>query len=658
VEQQLPEGSLGTILVSIDSLLSDPTVALRETSDDIKVSMPERCTKGLLDLTRQTLATLWHAVLEAKGLFELTVTMTRERRQEVLRLYEDCSYDPSARVFGESWEACRECSRLLSSFGEIYSSHDYCDAPQTVLDLISHLTVCKVRKVSVKLEITVNKRTLSEYANIEAGQPKFISLEFWYELKNFCDWFAGRSPWDFFRRYVQNLNRLYAVIVHHPKGLRPSENGAFIIVPTTELASLSDASRTTKRESDIARIRQETEGLAGETVLKNAPPIPPSILLLNVQDPNIWQHLSAAFSKILAYSIFSIVSDSVRITADWCQFSNDLPYGTQSVSLAFSADDKNLIIEIMGGTTHRILQNNWITNVLEFHTTFCELLGREPYRTLRKTAVSGLLKLKFGDIVELLLETKTLLTYYNTLRKQLLQRRIDDLAKVIEKLSDSAIKSSTSLSQMLESMQHDVSNLSIVLLGALLLQMYSYISKAVNVNQLILLLVSSGIVSSFLLLLVDFRLSDVEDAGNFVRETFSSLERAISQETGLRVATWEELVKNSHKLLVKRIETIDTLTWSALACDLGVVYYILLKLGDYGYSWYVPVLAGVITSVGFLAEFLLVRRTRSGVSKVEGRTSMGTFLLLISLLILAIGTSMLIIRSWSHIISEMGRILG
>jgi len=162
-----------------------------------------------------------------------------------------------------------------------------------------------------------------------------------------------------------------------------------------------------------------------------------------------------------------------------------------------------------------------------------------------------------------------------------------------------------------------------------------------------------GASCSFLLLLIDFRLSDVEDSGKFVREAFASLENSVSQQTGLRVTTWGDLVESSYRSLLKRVEILDTLTWGALVGDLAFTYYLLFMLKHYGYAWWTSVISGAATTILFVTMFAVIRRTKSGVSKIRGRCTSGTLLVLTAMIVVVIGTSFLVISSWSEMAAEM-----
>ena len=649
----MSEATLNSLLDSIETLLSKNGVALRETSEELGIAVHSPSLRDLADEIRTTLGILWSVSFRSKGLFQLAIVMTREKTQEVLHVYEDCSTDAGADVFDEAWDECPECSNFLSSLAELYSTHDSASAARTLVDFISHLSHCAVRQTHVQLEAIVSKRTICQLAMKEAGEPQFVFPSFWYDIEAFYVWLNGMSPWDFFRRYTQKLDSAYIIITKRPKGVAVAERGAFIIVPVDNISVLSDRMRTTNRVENLQNIVRERDGMAAELVLRNSPLVPPSILLLNVQDYGPEDKFLKALCGIVAYSMFCVVSDEVESSGDLFEFSKILPYERRAVKIALSTNDNDLLIQIRGKPDHRISKNEFLRKAIEIHAVFCEFMGHDAYSVLRKTAASELLKLKFATIVDLVLETNSLLTYYSTLKNQLLEKRIDQLAVVTERMSDSAVKSSLSLSEMLESMQHDAANVSLVILGGLLAQGYSYVSKLLEASQLVPLLILFGILCSLLLLLVDFRLSDVEDTGRFVREAFASLETTVSQQTGLRVSTWGDLVDNCYRSLLKRVQILDTLTWGALVGDFALTYYLLFMLKYYGYDWWVAVVLGAATAVLFVTVFAVIRSTKSGVSRIRGRSTGGTLLVLIALLVVVIGTSLLVIWSWPEIAAKM-----
>jgi hypothetical protein len=643
----LSQSTLQSVLSAIDNLL-DKKARLTETSEDIRIFNQFGSPKEWKQL-QSALATFWSASKVEKNLFELNIVMTKAQAQEIVHFYEDCSSDWGEEIFDRPWEDCEDCPRFLSMIGEVSSTSDFGSAPQIFSDFLSHLTGCTSRSVTVQLEIVIKKGTLSKVAYREAGQPKFVDLSIWYDVKNFQTWLTSLSPWDFFHNYAERLNAVHTVLLHHSDKPIPSSSGTLTILSVSSMLLLSDISKTALRESDIDRIRKEADGLAREVVFKDVPLIPPGILIGEKLSSGT-DLLLEPLCPILAYSIFSIFCDSAKPSGQFTEFINDLPYGAQSVKVSFSIDSNDLIISCEQKADVTIHKSEWIRKASQLYSTFFEHPGKEGYGALRKTAISELLKLKFSNIVELVLETTSLLAYYANARNALLERRIDELATVMEKISDSAVKSSVSLSDMMESMQHDITNVSILLLGALLAQVYSFISRALNVKQLFLLLAVFGILSSLFLLTMDFRLSDVEDSGRFIKKTFDSLEDSLFHQTGLAIVAWREFVRSSYESLLKRVEIVDTLTWGALASDIIVTYYILNNLVSYGYAWWLPPTSGVGTALVFAALFWTIRKTKTGLEKVKGRSTLGTLLVALTLTALLIGTVLLIVEAWSKIV--------
>jgi hypothetical protein len=649
VSCSLSQGTFLSIVSVVDDLLDKKTI-LTETSDEIRTLGHFQSSREWKQL-KDPLDTLWRASKITKGLFELNLIIRREQIQEVVHLYEDCSSDRKDEILEEPWENCASCSQFLNTLEQLHSSRDYQSAPRIVVDFVSHLASCSARSASVQLEVVVKKKTLAEVARTETSEPQGIKLSVWYDLKNFQSWLSSLSPWDFFHNYGQETDSAYGVLVHRSYGAALIRSGAFLIIPTSSMTILSDPTETAVRADDMKRIRLEAEGLAREIVLKDLPYVPPRMLLARRTEYQPDDTFLESLSRVLAYSIFCVVCDSARPVKEFTEFTNSLPFGAQSVRLSFASDADDLVIHMDGNEDLKIRKSDWMQKVVQIYSTFCEHPGAEGYGALRKTAVSELLKLgKFANVVNLVLETDSLLAYYKTVRDQLLERRIDQLAAVIEKISDSAAKSSISLSEMIESMQHDITNVSMLLLGALLVQVYSYISKALSAKQLFLLLTVFGVTSSLFLLLLDFRLSDIEDSGKFIKQAFNSLERSLFQQTGISIVAWGEFVNNSYKSLVKRIEIVDTLTWGSIALDILGTYYFLFNLTYYGYAWWLALALGVSTAVAFVLVFFTVRRTKSGFDRVRGRSTVGTLLILLTLATVCAGSALLTIGYLSRIL--------
>ncbi len=640
---------MNNVLGSIDSLLSQSRVSLDETSDDVTIVVPvERQFQP--NPVVGALKALWEIPQDFGNLFELMIVMRRADTREELRIYRDGSTNVRQYVFRERWEVCNDCSDMLSSLGQLCSKRDYSNAAKTAVKFIVHLVDCTHRRASVSLEIIVRKQNLCQLAISEAGQLKCANLSFWYKLDSFLSWLTKLSLWDFFHIYAENLNAVPVVLVHRPEDLQSSSHGAFTIVAVRDFPELADPSQTAHREAIVKRMRKEFDEISKGTVFRNAPIVPPSMLFLTGQaDRGFVERFMRSICKITFYSALCLVADFVAVSGNVVELGNDMAYGFRSVKMVLSDDDQDLIIEMVDDGVRKLKKDVCAEKTAEIYDSFFELLGRDIGGALRKTAVKELLKQRFNTIVELVLETKSMINYYATLRNDLLEKRIDELASVLQKISDSAVGSSRSLSEILESMQHDVTNLSMVLFGALLLQAYSYISKAITPAELSLFFLVFCSFCSLLLLLVDFRLSDVYDTGRFVRQTYFSLEQTLSQETGLKLPAWGELVENSYSNLVNRVQVVDILTWGAIAFDLLACYYLISMIGVYGYSARLQLAFVVGIAVSYLTVFLAVRRTKRGFEKIMGRTSISDFLIRVSLIVLCLGTSWWILNHWSEI---------
>jgi hypothetical protein len=320
----LTEVSLNSLLNSIETLLSKNEVTLHETSDELRLAVQHPLSPDLPDEIRATLGILWSASLRSKGLFQLAIVMTRKKTEEVLHVYEDCSTDAGAEVFDEPWDKCPDCSNFLSSLAELYPTPDSASAAGTLVDFTSHLSHCAVRQTNVRIEATVSKRTICQIVMKEAGEPRFVFPSFWYDIEAFYVWLNSMSFWDFSRRYMQKLDMAYVVITRHPRGAALLELGAFTIASVDDISVLSDRMRTANREKNLQNIARERDGMARELVLKNAPLVPPSTLLLNVQERDLGDKFLKALYRIVAYSVFCVVSDEVQGSGDLFEFSKIL----------------------------------------------------------------------------------------------------------------------------------------------------------------------------------------------------------------------------------------------------------------------------------------------------------------------------------------------
>jgi hypothetical protein len=135
------------------------------------------------------------------------------------------------------------------------------------------------------------------------------------------------------------------------------------------------------------------------------------------------------------------------------------------------------------------------------------------------------------------------------------------------------------------------------------------------------------------------------------------MEQTLSQETGLKLPAWSELVENSYTNLLNRAQVVDILTWGAIAFDLLACYYLISTIGGYGYSVRLQLEFVVGIAVSYLTVFLAVRRTRCGFEKIAGRTGMSDFLIRVSLMVLCLGTSWWILNHFSEIVMMTQKII-
>jgi hypothetical protein len=406
---------------ALNSLKATLPLEIAELCDSLAVEINGEAMKTNRESALLLIQKFW--ALSCKDCFRVEICLRKAPETVQVTIYKDCTCKRPTLIFGQRWDKCNRCWDYLARFKEIEGSKEIASGPELLYDFVLHLMVCEHRKAELAVSLVCDKTKINEavYSEVKALPNQRIST--WYSSNHFQSFVRSLTIHEFQRIYVSGVSQ--HIFVVHDFSRSHFSNG-FIITNFSSVPSIAQQGDLTVRALSI--VNYDRKGLGREVAFENAPSIPLSFFF--VKGSSDFTNLKP-FSKFIAYSALSVLSDRVIGSSQEIRFIKHMPVGDSSVMMRFETSGAFIVLDERSSMRYDD-SFDWLKAAFTLQESFCDSLGSLAYATLRKTVVRDVLTYTQRNLVEILREVHELSEHYGKLKDNLVTSRIEELGKIVQ----------------------------------------------------------------------------------------------------------------------------------------------------------------------------------------------------------------------------------